>query len=83
MNRGRLTGRHREQARSYSLIGYIRVNQVGQSDAIVGMPPRANCAPTEDPPPPPLPFTTQGRALARLQAFDFDPPAPERGNTEL
>ena len=31
----------------------------------------------------PLPFTTQGRALARLQAFDFDPPAPSGGRVEV
>ena len=48
MNRGSLTGRHREQARSYSLIGYIRMNQVGQSAVIVGMPPRPSGTPLED-----------------------------------
>ena len=42
---------------------------------------------TISPPPLPLPSTTQGRALARLKAFDldpaFDPPAPSGGRVEV
>ena len=62
------------------------MNQVGQSGAIASK--RCSCrASKQNHQPSPLPFTTQGRALARLQAFDldpaFDPPAPSGGRVEV
>ena len=83
---GCLYCRHREQAHSYSLIGCIPMNQVGQSAVIASKLCSYRRSKTIHHPAP-SPFTTQGRALARLQAFDLDPafdlPAPSGGRVKV